>query len=95
VERDGVENFDLRTVLNDESLDDVEAIQFGATLSDIRQVPSSRWGRTTNAPLSIQSSSPFQDPTNRANTGNTRVPPSNELVVDGPSPETHRGRCCL
>lgn len=67
VERDGVENLDIDSAANDKAGDDVEAIQFGVALGDLGQVPAARRGRVAYPSAPIQSTSPQQDPSDRAN----------------------------
>src|SRR5262245_20740513 len=54
VHRDSVEYLDLRPVPDDQSLDDVEAVQPRFGRGQLRQVPTPRWWRTPDALACIQ-----------------------------------------
>ena len=61
VQRDGVEHLDLRAALDDQPLDDVEAVEFVTPGRDLRQIPSQRWGWPAHPLLAVEETPPPQD----------------------------------
>src|SRR3990172_6894870 len=49
VQGNPIEDFYAHTALDDQSLDDVEAVQLGLLTGKVGQVPTSRWGRPAEA----------------------------------------------
>ena len=87
VERDDVEDFNPQPALNRQSLNDVEAVQFGALMGHIGQVPTQRRWRMTNTASRVESPTSLQDSSDGSNRRDSTVTLSDELLADGPSSE--------
>lgn len=83
VKRDGVKDLHIDSAFNDKAFDDVEAIDLNLFGSDLWQVPAAGRSRTAHPSVAVQSSSPFQDSTNRANRRDPAGYLSAQLSVDG------------
>lgn len=71
VQADSVENHDIGSAANDEPFHEVEAVEFGLTGCDARQIPPlGRW-RAPNSPAAIQRPSSQQNSTDGANGGDS------------------------
>jgi len=56
MQRDAIEDLDLGAVLDDQPLDDVEAVQFGSSRGDLGQVPTPRRGRAPDPLATVEGS---------------------------------------
>ena len=65
MQADQVEDFDLLPALNDQSFDQISAVEFGLPLSHTRQIPALRRWRPTHSPPTIQRAASDQDATDR------------------------------
>jgi hypothetical protein len=66
MQRYGVEDLDVDSAFDDQTFDDIEAIELTAFLGHLRQIPTGwRWCMTSSPPA-IQSSAPLQDAPNGA-----------------------------
>src|SRR6185437_5596648 len=61
MERDAVEDLDLGSAADDQSLDDIEAVKFLAPVGHLRQIPARRRGRPSDPMPSVQHASPAKD----------------------------------
>jgi len=55
VERDGGQDIEMRTALDGQPLDDVDAVQFGNPVGDLRDVPAWRRGRPADPTTAVES----------------------------------------
>src|SRR5512135_394302 len=69
VQRDAVEDFDLGAVLDDQSLDDVDAVQFLPPSGDLGQLPTSGRGAAPHARLAVQDTTSAEDPSDGSHRG--------------------------
>src|SRR6478672_1807002 len=61
VQGDAIEDLNLDAAADDQPLDTVDAVQFGAPVGDRWQVPARRWRRATGPTTTVQSPTPLQD----------------------------------
>src|SRR5512142_111960 len=69
VQRDAVEDFDLGTVLDDQPLDHVDAVQFLPPSGDLGQIPTGGRGATPHASLSVEDTAAAEDPCDGSHRG--------------------------
>ena len=69
MQRDAVEDFDLGAVLDDQSLDDVDAVQFLPPSGDLGQIPTGRRGAAPHACRAVQDTTSAEDPSNGSHRG--------------------------
>jgi hypothetical protein len=87
VQRDPVEHLDLRAIADDQSLDDVEAVEFPAPAGHLRQVPA-RWRRGPSRPmLMVQGAATTQDAVDGALRGERFDPAGSQVLEDRFGPE--------
>src|SRR4029079_5483556 len=86
VQRHPVEDLDLGTTPDGQSLDDVKAIQLRTGLGQVRQVPTPRRRRAANPAATIPGSTPFQDAVDGAYRGNLCESLFLQSLLDGVSP---------
>jgi hypothetical protein len=83
VKRDGVEDLQIRAVLDGQPLDDVDAVQLGVPPGHIGQIPTGRRGWTAHPPLAIQCPAPSEDAADGADRGQRLGAPLQEGPEDG------------
>src|SRR3954468_20643927 len=65
MERDAVEDLDLRSALDDKPLDDVDAVEFRTAAGHLRQIPTARRWRTSDPALAVQRAAAVEDAVDR------------------------------
>ena len=83
VQRYGVEDLDSNSTFDDQSLDDIEAIQLASSRCHLRQIPAGwrRW--MTSSMPAIQSTAPLQDAPDGAQCGNPSHTSSDQFSPNG------------
>src|SRR5262249_37886104 len=77
----------LRPILDDQALDEVEAVQLGVPGGDPRQIPPRRRRPTTRALAAVQGAAPLQDQADGAQRGWLANAAGPQRAVDGRGPE--------
>ena len=82
VERNYVKNFDSDSAFDDQSLDDIEAIQFASSRCHVGQVPAG-WRRWMASSIpTIQRTTPLQNTPNGAQCGNRNCPSCDQFSLN-------------
>jgi hypothetical protein len=83
VQRHGIEYFDSSSTLDDQSFDDIEAIQFASSRCHVGQVPAGwRWRMASSIPT-IQCTTPLQNAPNGAQCGNRSCSSCDQFSLNG------------
>ena len=82
VQRDGVEDLQVGAVPDSQALDDVDAVQLGVPLGDLRQIPAGRRRRAAHPSLAVQSPAPLEDAADGADRGQHVGAPLQEGLED-------------
>jgi hypothetical protein len=61
MQRDGVEHLDLGAALDDQALDDIDAVEFPAATSHLRQIPARRRRRPSDPMATVQHAAAAED----------------------------------
>ena len=86
VQRYGVKDLDVGSAFDDQTFDDIEAIELTTPLGHLRQIPTNwRWGMTSSMPT-IQSPAPLQDAPNGAYRRDIDLASGKQFSLDGLSP---------
>lgn len=95
VQRYRIENFDCGSALNDQALDNIEAIEFASPSCHLGQVPTGwRW-RMTSSMSTIESTAPLQNPPNGTQCGKCSRTPSDHFSLNGLSSVFSQGAVIL
>lgn len=95
VQRNRVEHFDLKASPDDQALDDVEAVQFGAASTQLRQIPTGQRRRPAGSPTTVQYAPTFQDSANGAHRRQRLDAALLQFTTDGFSAELAQGAVVL
>ena len=82
MQRDAVEDLDLGAALDDQPLDDVDAIEFLTSAGHLRQIPTARRWRTSDPALAVQRATAVEDAVDRPQCGQRRDPAGSKGVAD-------------
>src|SRR3954447_7349771 len=82
MQRDAVEDLDLGAALDDQPLDDVDAVEFLTAAGHLRQVPAPRWWRTSGPALAVQHAPAVKDAVDRAQSGQRLDPAGIKDLAD-------------
>jgi len=69
MQRDGVEDLQIRAVLDGQALDDVEAVQLGLPCGHGGEIPARRWRRAAHPSLAVQGPASPEDAADGADRG--------------------------
>src|SRR5262249_45017090 len=86
VQGDSVENLDMWAALDDQTLDDVEAVQFRASGGDVWQIPTWRGRGSSGAASSIEGATPLENAVDGPHRRQGADTAMNHLLVDGLGP---------
>jgi hypothetical protein len=85
MKRDGREDIDVNAALNDQVFDDVEAIKLAGSFSYVRKIPSGHGWLPANPATTIQSTAPFENPTDGTHRRYRLNASAKQLLMDGRS----------